>query len=83
MHEAEGVNFKVGLMKEESSGPKDIRKFSRKGSGPNLDEVMVFIKSLGIPQTDKELLVRQAKKIPHGALGAFCRNHMKYLKNSN
>lgn len=81
MHEAEGVNFKVGLMSNEPT-EKDIRKARRGLRGPNLDEVISLIKNLAITEDDKQFLIKRAKSTPHGALKNFCQNYKNYLKKN-
>jgi hypothetical protein len=80
MHEAEGVNFKVGVAGE-SKGPQP-KPGARKGyrhNNPNLEDIVSFIARLSLSDSERQELVKVASKMPHGALARFRENYMNYL----
>lgn len=82
MHEAEGVNFGVGVPSEDKVRPKNIR--SHKGlrySNPSLGDIIDFIEGLSLNKTDKDFLSSVARRVPHGALFNFRKNYMQHLQN--
>lgn len=85
MNEAEGVNFKVGPMGDQSGGGKS-KRISTGSSGsirqdnPTLEDMLLFVKKLNISDEEKDILEKKLKKIPHGSLGNFKMNYMSQLK---
>jgi hypothetical protein len=80
MHEAEGVNFKVGVAGERD-GPRPKPGGSRgyRHNNPNLEDVFSFIARLSLSDSEKQELAKAASRIPHGALARFRDNYMNYL----
>lgn len=80
MHEAEGLNFKVGVPAENDDRPKKVMpRAGFRYNNPNLNDIYSFIGGLPITEKDKEYLVGVAKSKPHGALFNFRKNYMHYL----
>lgn len=80
MHEAEGVNFKVGAGQEKDS-PKRIRPPSGlRYNNPNLSDILSFIERLPITKKENEILTKAARSVPHGALSNFRKNWKSYLQ---
>lgn len=80
MHEAEGVNFNVGVAGErEGPRPKPGKPTSYRHNNPNLEDVVAFIGRLSLSDSEKLQLKNVAKRIPHGALSRFRDNYMNYL----
>lgn len=85
MHEAEGVNFKVGMLKQPFTG-KDVRKISSRQSfglrydNPTLDDIIRFVNNLNESEENKKKLINIAKKTPHGSLSNFRHNYRNYIK---
>jgi hypothetical protein len=80
MHEAEGVNFKVGVSGESGeSRPKPGGATGYRHNNPNLEDVVSFIGRLPLSDSEREGLVKVARRIPHGALARFRDNYMNYL----
>jgi hypothetical protein len=80
MHEAEGVNFRVGVPSDDGQrrrGPNSTRGYRH--DNPTLEEVVNFVRGLPLPQSDIETLIAHAKKVPHGALFKFKQNYLNYL----
>jgi hypothetical protein len=80
MHEAEGVNFKVGVAGERD-GPLPKPGVSRgyRHNNPNLEDVVSFIGRLSLSESEKQELAKVASRMPHGALARFRDNYMNYL----
>jgi hypothetical protein len=80
MHEAEGVNFKVGVAGERD-GPRPSPGGFRghRYNNPNLEDVLSFIGRLSLSESEKKELAAVAGRIPHGALARFRDNYMNYL----
>jgi len=85
MHEAQDINFKVDIPKQQDNISRKIGKSnSFKFNNPNLEDILSFIDRLQITDNDKKVLIECSKKIPHGALANFRKNYINYLKrNSN
>lgn len=80
MHEAEGVNFKVGVPGETSGPRPQIGKPSGyRHNNPNLEDVLGFVGRLSLSDDEKRRLIKVAQRIPHGALARFRDNYMGYL----
>jgi len=80
MHEAEGVNFKVGVPSdggERRKGPNATRGYRH--DNPTLEDIIRFVRGLPLPESDIERLVSSARKVPHGALSKFRQNYSNYL----
>jgi len=86
MNDAEGINFKVGLLKSPLAG-KDSRKipvsFGPKHDNPSISDINNFISGLNLDADTKEKLKRLAMSLPHGSLGNFRANYRNYLKRCN
>lgn len=80
MQEAEGLNFKCGVVGEQNKNKKITSGTFGVFNNPNLDDVIFYIKRLGISQEDKDKLIKVATKTPHGSLSNFVKNYMLYLK---
>lgn len=80
MHEAEGINFKVGVAGE-PDGPRRLpgRPKSYRYNNPNLEDISAFIGRLSLSESEKNELLRAARRVPHGALARFRENYMNYL----
>lgn len=82
MHEAEGVNFKVGAAGEPSGPrPKPGAFGGYRHNNPNLEDIVGFVGRLSLSDGDKEILIKTARRMPHGALARFRENYMNYLGN--
>lgn len=82
MREAEGVNFKMGIIGE-NQGPKRIRQsVGPRYDNPNLSDMISFVRRLDLSDTDKTMLESVLKKMPHGSLRNFRKNYMNYLKRN-
>jgi hypothetical protein len=83
MHDAEGINFKVGLLKQPLTG-KDSRRipvsFGPKHDNPSLSDIDIFISRLNLDEDTKVKLKKIAMSLPHGSLGNFRTNYRNYLK---
>jgi hypothetical protein len=83
MHDAEGINFKVGPLQKPFVG-KDSRRISTslgpKYDNPSISDIVIFINGLNLDLGSKEKLIRSAKSIPHGSLANFRSNYKNYLK---
>ena len=86
MHDAEGINFKVGLLKQPVSG-KDSRKisvsFGPKYDNPSMSDIEIFIGRLNLDADTKEKLKKLAISLPHGSLSNFRSNYRNYVKRCN
>jgi len=86
MHDAEGINFKVGPLKQPLTG-KDSRKipvsFGPKYDNPSMSDIEIFIGRLNLDADTKEKLKRLAMSLPHGSLSNFRSNYRNYLKRCN
>ena len=86
MHDAEGINFKVGLLKQPVSG-KDSRKipvsFGPKYDNPSMSVIEIFIGRLNLDADTKEKLKKLAMSLPHGSLSNFRSNYRNYVKRCN
>ena len=81
MHEAEGVNFKVGVAGESAAArPQAGRVRGYRHNNPNLEDIVGFIGRLSLPEGDKQRLLKASSRIPHGALAKFRDNYMNYLR---
>jgi hypothetical protein len=81
MQEAEGLNFKCGIIGDENKSKKIKGKsFFGIFNNPSLQDVLNFIQNLNISDEDKIKLNKMAKKTPHGSLSNFAKNYMIYLK---
>lgn len=83
MNEAEGINFKVGLLKQPFTG-KDSRKipvsFGAKYDNPSFSDIEIFISRLNLDENTKTSLKKIAISLPYGALKNFRTNYRNYLK---
>ena len=80
MHDAESINFKVGVPKDQENESRKIPP--RKGylyNNPSLDDVVRFVEGLQISKGDKEKLLKTARRMPHGALARFRENYTNFL----
>lgn len=80
MPDAESFNFKVGTLNGDAERPKKITS-SNKFNNVNLDDILFFINNLNLSDKDKQILIKVAKKTPHGSLSNFKKNYMCYVKN--
>lgn len=80
MHEAEGINFKVGVAGE-ASGPRSQPGMARgyRHNNPNLEDMVGFIGRLSLSDGEKGRLLKVVRRMPHGALARFRENYMNYL----
>lgn len=80
MHEAEGVNFKVGVAGESSGGRQQPgRARGYRHNNPNLEDIVGFVGRLSLSDGEKDALIKAARRMPHGALARFRENYMNYL----
>lgn len=83
MNEAEGINFKVGFIKQPLTG-KDSRKIPTslgpRHDNPSISDILDFINRLNLEPESKKKLSDIAKSIPHGSLANFRANYRNYLK---
>lgn len=81
MREAEGINFKVGVPSDSDSKPNSVgKRVGYRHNNPNLNEIIFFIDSLSLSDSDKDLLKKVVLKVPHGALPEFRKNYINYIK---
>lgn len=84
MKEAEGIDFKVGIPKNQE-GKNSRRMNSSRGpkyDNPTLADIILFIGTLAVSEESKKTLVSIARKAPNGSLANFRANYTRYLKNS-
>lgn len=84
MHDAEGINFSVGFIKNTDSGKDDRKIKCPRSNYQNLTikDILEFIDNLHVAKQDKDKLIKIAKKTPNGSLGNFKFNYRNYLKKS-
>lgn len=75
MKETENLNISLG-----SEEKKQNKKSSLKLNNPNLNDIIDFIHNIDITDSEKEKLIKAAKKVPHGALKNFRDNYKIYLR---
>lgn len=80
MHDAEGLNFKVGAAQEKDSGKKIVPPPGLRYNNPTLGDILSFIEGLPLTKGDKESLAKAARSTPHGALFNFRKNYMSYIR---
>jgi hypothetical protein len=84
MHEAEGVNFKVGFIRPPIPGKESRRIPSSNESmnNPSIQDVLNFINNLNISADDKKTLSKMAKSMPFGSLKNIILNYRNYLRKA-
>ena len=83
MNDAEGINFKIGPLKQPFVG-KESRKISSslgpKYDNPSMSDIENFIGGLNLDEETKGKLKSIATSLPHGALNNFRANYRNYMK---
>lgn len=81
MHEAEGINFQLGFLKQPFTG-KDERRLRKTYKSTTVDELIHFIKSRNLSIDEQKHLIKIVRTIPAGVLPRFKENYRKYLSDS-